>query len=161
MSEYCYLFHFLKKYIETVSVQSSTASPVTSPVLTASPQPPSGVPTPSQVQGVMLTGSGTSLTVSWTAVTHQMYNISYIVRYSTKPGTETDPPSDATKRPGITATSTTLTGLQSGTTYYVWVAAEILGAGVQGPYSMRVSGIAYSGSKRNLCTSSRSIYNTA
>ena len=86
----------------------------------------------------MLTGSGTSLTVSWTAVTHQiMYKILYVVRYSTKRGTETDPPSDATKRSGITATSATLTGLQSGTTYYVWVAAEILGAGVQGPYSMR------------------------
>ena len=87
----------------------------------------------------MLTGSGTSLTVSWTAVTDPMNNILYVVRYSTKSGTETGPPSDAMKRSGITATSTTLTGLQSGTTYYVWVAAEILGAGVQGPYSMRVS----------------------
>ena len=86
----------------------------------------------------MLTGSGSSLTVSWTAVTDPMYNILYIVRYSTDSGTETDPPSDAMKRSGITATSTTLTGLQSGTTYYVWVAAEILGAGVQGPYSMRM-----------------------
>ena len=85
----------------------------------------------------MLTENGTSLTVSWTAVTDPMYNILYVVRYSTDRGTETDPPSDAMKRSGITATSTTLTGLQSGTTYYVWVAAEILGAGVQGPYSMR------------------------
>ena len=89
---------------------------------------------PSQVQGVTLSGSGTSLTVSWTAVTGTA--IGYVVRYSTDSGTETDPPSDAMKRSGITATSTTLTGLQSGTTYYVWVAAEILGAGVQGPYSM-------------------------
>ena len=92
---------------------------------------------PSQVQGVMLSGSGTSLTVSWTVVTGTA--IGYVVRYSTDSGTETDPPFDAMKRSGITATSTTLTGLQSGTTYYVWVAAEILGAGVQGPYSMRVS----------------------
>ena len=141
MSEYCYLFHFLKKYIETVSVQSSTALPVTSPVLTASPQPSPGVPTPSQVQGVNVTQSGTSLTVSWTAVINPMYNISYVVMYSTKPGTETDPPSDAMMGTGITATSTTLTVLQSGTTYYVWVAAKILGAGVQGPYSMRVSNL--------------------
>ena len=95
------------------------------------------IPPPSLVQGVMLTENGTSLTVSWTAVTNPMYNILYVVRYSTDSGTETDPPSHAMKRSGITATSTTLTGLQSGTTYYVWVAAEILGAGVQGPYSMR------------------------
>ena len=92
---------------------------------------------PSQVQGVTLSGSGTSLTVSWTAVTNPMYAIGYVVKYSTDSGTETDPPSDAMKRSGITATSTTLTGLQSGTTYYVWVAAEILGAGVQGNYSVR------------------------
>ena len=87
----------------------------------------------------MLTESGTSLTVSWTAVTgtDPKYAIGYVVRYSTDSDTETDPPSDAMKRSGITATSTTLTGLQSGTTYYVWVAAEILGAGVQGSYSTR------------------------
>ena len=103
--------------------------------------PPSITPItpPSQVQGVMLNGSETSLTVSWTAVTDPMYDILYVVKYSTDSGTETDPPSDAMKRSGITATSTTLTGLQSGTTYYVWVAAEILGAGVQGIYSVRVS----------------------
>ena len=87
----------------------------------------------------MLTGSGTSLTVSWTAVTDPMYDILYVVRYSTDSGIETDPPSDAMKRSGITATSTALTELEPNTTYYVWVAAEILGAGVQGPYSMRKS----------------------
>ena len=80
------------------------------------------------------------MNVSWTAVTgtDPMYKILYVVRYSTDRGTETDPPSDAMKRSGITDTSTTLTGLQSDTTYYIWVAAEILGAGVQGPYSMRM-----------------------
>ena len=93
---------------------------------------------PSQVQGVMVTQSGTSSTVSWTAVlTDPKYNILYVVRYSTDSGTRTDPPSDAMKRSGITATSTTLTGLQPDTIYYVWVAAEILGAGVQGSYSTR------------------------
>ena len=82
---------------------------------------------------------GHYLTVSWTAVTgiNSKYEIGYVVMYSTDSGTATDPPSDAMKRSGITATPTTLTGLHSGTTYYVWVAAEILGAGVQGPYSMR------------------------
>ena len=97
---------------------------------------------PPQVQGIMLTQSGTSLNVSWTAVTHDhdssKYKILYVVQYSTKCGTETDPPSDAMKRSGITNTSTMLTGLEPNTTYYVLVAAEILGAGVQGPYSIRV-----------------------
>ena len=88
----------------------------------------------------MLSGSRSSLTVSWTAVTGtgSKYAIGYVVRYSTDRGNETDPPYDAIKRSGITATLTTLTGLESGITYYVWVAAEILGAGVQGPYSMRI-----------------------
>ena len=107
--------------------------------VTETPPPLPEISPPSQVQSVILSGSGTSLNVSWTAVTDPiMYKILYVVRYSTEKGNETDPPSDAMKRSGITATSTTLTGLQSGTTYYVWVAAEIIGAGVQGPYSMRV-----------------------
>ena len=109
-------------------------------VATVTPPPVPVIPPPSQVQGVMVTRSGTSLTVSWTAVTvtDPKYAILYVVRYSTDSGTRTDPPSDAMKRSGIRSTSTTLTGLQSNTTYYVWVAAEILGAGVQGPYSTRL-----------------------
>ena len=97
------------------------------------------IPPPSQVERVMLTGNGTSLTVSWTAVTgtDPKYAIGYVVRYSSKSQSQTEPPFNAMKRSGITDTSTTLNRLQSGTTYYVWVAAEILGAGVQGPYSMR------------------------
>ena len=89
----------------------------------------------------MLTKIGTSMNISWTAVTGtgSKYAIGYVVRYSTKSSTTTDPPSDAMMRSGIIDTSTTLTGLQSGTTYYVWVAAEVIGAGVQGPYSVRVS----------------------
>ena len=106
-------------------------------VATVTPPPVPVISPPSQVQGVMVTRNRTSLTVSWTAVTDPMYGILYVVRYSTDRGTETDPPSDAMKRSGISATSSTLTGLQSGTIYYVWVAAEILGAGVQGPHSTR------------------------
>ena len=99
------------------------------------------IPPPPQVQDVIVTGSGTSLTVSWTAVTvtKKIYRILYVVRYSTDSGTETDPPTDAMKLSGISAVATTLTELQSDATYYVWVAAEIGGAGVQGAYSMRAS----------------------
>ena len=106
-------------------------------VATVTPPPVPVIPPPSQVQGVMIARNRTSLTVSWTAVTDPMYAILYVVRYSTNSSTRTDPPSDAMKKSGISATLTTLTGLQSDTTYYVWVAAEILGAGVQGPYSKR------------------------
>ena len=129
---------------------------------TETPPPLPEISPPSQVQGVMFC-NGISLNVSWTAVagTDSKYAIDYVVKYSTDSGTETDPPSDAMKRSGITATSTTLTGLQLNITYYVWVAAEILGAGVLGNYSVRVSGIVYSGSEPNLCARSRSIYNTA
>ena len=70
--------------------------------------------------------------------------ILYVVSYSTDRGIKT-----GMKRSGITDTSTTLTELEPNTTYYVWVAAEILGAGVQGPYSMRISIISYSGKRLN------------
>ena len=108
-------------------------------IATVTPPPVPVISPPSKVQGVMVTQSGTSLTVSWTAVTvtDPKYKLLYVVRYSTDSGTQTDPPSDAIKRSGIRSTSSTLTGLQPNTTYYVWVAAEILGAGVQGPYSTR------------------------
>ena len=92
-----------------------------------------------QVKCVMVMESGSSLNVSWTGIANiSMNKLSYIVRYSTNSSNETDPPSDATKKLGIMVTSTTLTGLQSNT-IYVWVAAETLDSGIQGPYSRRVS----------------------
>ena len=44
---------------------------------------------------------------------------------------------------GITGTSTTLSGLTQGTTYYIWVSA--VSSGVPGTYSMRMSENTYSG----------------
>ena len=84
------------------------------------------------------------MTVSWIALANPEHNnirykILYVVRYSIISGNETDPPSNATKRSGITDASIVLNGIQSNTTYYVWIAGEILGAGVQGPYSMKVA----------------------
>ena len=86
-----------------------------------------------------------SLTVSWTALANPKYNniayvILYVISYSVNSGNETDPPSDAMKISGITDASIALNKIQSNTTYYFWVAAEILGAGVQGSYSVRVKG---------------------
>ena len=75
-----------------------------------------------------------SLTVSWTAVSDES-GITYTVRYSTSSGTITEPPSVASTVKGITGTSTTLSGLEQGTKYYIWVAA--FSPNGQGPYSER------------------------
>ena len=69
--------------------------------------------------------------------------MTYTVWYSTNCGTTTEPPSGALNVSGITGTSTTLSGLAQGTTYYIWVSA--VSSGVPGPYSMRMSETTYSG----------------
>ena len=74
-----------------------------------------------------------SLTVSWTAVPGS--GITYTVWYSTSSGTKTEPPSGASTVSGITGTSTTLSGLEQDTRYYIWVAA--FSPDGQGPYSER------------------------
>ena len=84
-----------------------------------------------------------TLTVSWTPITDFDYDISYTVWYSTNNGTTAEPPSGALNVSGITGTSTTLSGLAEGTTYYIWVSA--VSAGVPGTYSIRMSEMTYSG----------------
>ena len=61
--------------------------------------------------------------------------MTYTVRYSTSRGTTTEPPSGAPTISGITGTSTAVTGLAQGTTYYIWVKA-VASVG-DGPYSAR------------------------
>ena len=63
--------------------------------------------------------------------------------YSTNSGTTAEPPSGALYVSGITGTSTTLSGLAEGTTYYIWVSA--VSSGVPGTYSIRMSEMTYSG----------------
>ena len=57
------------------------------------------------------------------------------MRYSTSRGTTTEPPSGVPTISGITGTSTAVTGLAQGTTYYIWVKA-VASVG-DGPYSGR------------------------
>ena len=83
-----------------------------------------------------------SLNVSWTAVSDKS-GITYTVRYSTNSGTITEPPYEASTVKGITGTSTTLSGLEQGTRYYIWVAASLSDA--QGPYSEKTSQTTYNG----------------
>ena len=99
-----------------------------------------------QVQDVTVTSGvldgSPSLTVSWSAVSDES-GINYTVWYSTSNGTETEPPSGASIVSGITGTSTTLSGLEEDTEYYIWVAA--VSSDGQGSYSARVSHITNTG----------------
>ena len=111
---------------------------------------------PSQVQGITVTrgvsDGSPSLTVSWTAISDES-GITYTVRYSTSSGTITEPPSVASTVKGITGTSTTLSGLEQGTKYYIWVAA--FSTDGQGPYSERTLQTTHAGI---ICTLYKCIY---
>lgn len=72
--------------------------------------------------------SSPTLKVDWQAIARP--NVSYIVKYSNEEGDMNTPPVV------VTGTSTKLTGLQRGTTYYIWVAA--VSNGVEGPHSDRI-----------------------
>ena len=108
-------------------------NPGTTLYILATPTPP-----PSKIQGVNITRSiyygSVSLKISWIAVPGS--GINYTVWYSTCCGTSTEPQSGALNVSGITGTSTTLSGLAEGTTYYIWVSA--VSSGVSGTYSMRI-----------------------
>ena len=111
----------------------------------AAAQTPTPMP-PSKVQGVTVTrtvqSSSPTLRVSWIAVSGS--GITYTVCYSTTSGTQSDPPSGANcSTSGITGTSTTLSSLSRGTTYYIWVAA--VSSGGRGPYSDRKQETTYQG----------------
>ena len=88
----------------------------------------------------MVSGSATSpmISVSWTAV-NSPSSAAYTVYYSnsTQP-----PPGSASSVQNITGTSLTLTsshGLQTGTTYYIWVSAVATSGQLEGPFSDRES----------------------
>ena len=88
----------------------------------------------------MVSGSATSpmISVSWTAVISST-SVAYTVYYSnsTQP-----PPGSASSVQNITGTSHTLNsshGLQTGTTYYIWVSAVATRGQLEGPISDRES----------------------
>ena len=106
------------------------------------------IPIPPQVQGVTVTSGvsdgSPSLEVSWTAVSDES-GITYTVWNSTCSGTETEPPSGASNKTGITGTLIILNGLKQGTRYYIWVAAVSSDGQGSYNYSTRVSNITFSG----------------
>ena len=82
-----------------------------------------------------------TLTVTWQAVAGGAVN--YTVKYSTQPGEVNTPPEGALEVKGINSTSTILTALERGTTYYIWVVGMFHGG--EGPRSNRMSGVTYDG----------------
>ena len=65
----------------------------------------------------------------------------YTIKYSTQPGEVNIPPEGALAVKGISGTSTILTVLERGTTYYIWVVG--VSEGGEGPHSDRMSGLTY------------------
>ena len=80
-----------------------------------------------------------TLTVAWQAVAGGAVN--YTVKYSTQPGEVNTPPEGALAVKGIRGTSTILTALERGTTYYIWVVG--VSEGGEGQHSDRKSALTY------------------
>ena len=102
--------------------------------------------------GVRVTPSvqntSSTLTVTWQAVAGGAVN--YTVKYSTQPGEVNTPPEGALEVKGISVTSTILTALERGTTYYIWVVG--VSEGGEGPHSDRMTGVTYDSENDNSCT---------
>ena len=80
-----------------------------------------------------------TLTVTWHTLASGAVN--YTIKYSTQPGEVNTPPEGALEVMGISGTSTILTALKRGTTYYIWVVG-VSDRG-EGPHSDRTSGVTY------------------
>ena len=80
-----------------------------------------------------------SLTVTWQAHTEGAVN--YTIKYSPVAGGVNAPPVGSLEVTGISGTSTILTALERGTTYYIWVVG--VSEGGEGRHSDRLSGVAY------------------
>ena len=93
--------------------------------------------------GVHITPSveNTSLTLSVTWQALAIGSVTYTVKYSTQPGEVNTPPAGALEMTGISGTSTILTALERGTTYYIWVVG-MSGEG-EGLHSDRTSEVTF------------------
>ena len=111
--------------------------------------PPTQLPLPSKVMGVSVTPSvedtSPTLTVKWQALAEGA--VTYTLRYSTEQGEVNTPPEGALEVMGISGTSTILTALERGTTYYIWVVG--VAEGREGPHSDRMSGVTYDSELRS------------
>ena len=80
-----------------------------------------------------------TLTVMWQLFASEA--VTYTVKYSTQPGEVNTPPEGALEMIGINGTSTILTALERGTTYYIWVVA--MPEEGEGLYSDRTSEVTF------------------
>ena len=115
---------------------------------------PTQPPLPTKVTGVGVTPSvedtSPTLTVMWQAIAEGA--VTYTVKYSTQPGEVNTPPEGALEVTGISGTSTILTALKRGTTYYIWVVG--VSGGKEGPHSDRMNRVTYDSELRSTdCTS--------
>ena len=84
-------------------------------------------------------GTSPTLTLMWQGLASGA--VTYTVKYSTQPGEVNTPPEGALEVTGISGTSTILTALERGTTYYIWVVG--MSEEGEGPHSDRTSGVTY------------------
>ena len=82
-----------------------------------------------------------TLTVAWHALAFASGAVTYTVKYSTQPGEVNTPPDGTLEVMGISGTSTILTALERGTTYYIWVVG--VSEDGEGPHGDRTSGVTY------------------
>ena len=96
---------------------------------------------PSQIQNTKATvgfiEGSPCICVSWDMVEDNRHIMTYVISHSTKPGTVTVPPEGAERitLTGANVTSTVITNLLPGRTYYLWVSATI--SAVEGQHSKR------------------------
>ena len=104
---------------------------------------PTQPPLPSKVMGVRVTpgvqDTSPTLIVAWHALASGA--VTYTVKYSPQPGEVNTPPEGSLEVTGINGTSTVLTALKRGTTYYIWVVG--VSERREGPHSDRMSGVTY------------------
>ena len=104
---------------------------------------PTQPPLPSKVMGVRVTAgvqdTSPTLSVTWYALASGA--VTYTVKYSNQSGEVNTPPEGSLEVTGINGTSTVLTALKRGTTYYIWVVG--VSEGRDGPHSGRMSGVTH------------------
>ena len=129
--------------VTTMTPSASTTASGSTIATTSSVTPSPTAAPPSKVAGVRVTpgvqNTSPTLTVVWQALAGG--SVTYTVKYSTQPGEVNTPPEEALEVRGISGTSTTLTALQRGTTYYIWVVG--VSEEGEGPHSDRMSGVTY------------------
>ena len=121
----------------------ATSNPTTTTISITTLPPPTQPPLPTKVAVVRVTPSVENtlptLSVTWQALASGV--VTYTVKYSTQTGKVNTPPEGALEMMGVSGTSTILTALERGTTYYIWVVG--VSKRGKGPPSDRMSGVTF------------------